>query len=644
MTRFVFLSLLAAGICSAEIVNLEVGPERELKTFPEAAAKLAELRESSPGNGVEIIIDGGRYELSTPLELGPGHSGTDAAPTVWKAAEGAKVEISGAREIRGFAVGADGLWRVKVPGGMKFEQLWVNGKRAVRARFPNEGTLPLLAVSEEKTGDGKARQTAKLDAGPLKIFSEIPKPEGLQVIVYHKWDNTRRLVETMDAATGTFTTVGSEMKSWNTWDDKSGIFFENAQAFLDAPGEWFLGNGELAYKPRDGENEETSVALVPMIGRILEISGSAGNKAAHMVFEGLSFCDTAWIAPAGGFDPEQAAASIGAAVEVTDAHGIVFRNCRITRTANYAAWFRKGNKGCVVENCRLEDLGAGGLRAGEKEMPKPGEECGGHRFTNNTILDGGHVFPCAVGVWIGQSGDNELSHNEIARFAYTGVSVGWRWGYAESAAKRNRIVFNHIHHIGDGELSDMGGVYTLGPSEGTVVSNNHIHHIDSKTYGGWGLYTDEGSTGILMENNLVHDTKSGGFHQHYGKENIIRNNIFAFAKDQQIQFTRPEEHLSFEFTRNIVLWDKGELFASAGWENGKVVMDHNLYWKTDGSEPLFMGKTLARWQQEKGWDLHSIVADPGFTDPRGGDWTAANREALEKIGFIPFDPALAGPR
>ena len=123
----------------------------------------------------------------------------------------------------------------------------------------------------------------------------------------------------------------------------------------------------------------------------------------------------------------------------------------------------------------------------------------------------------------------------------------------------------------------MGGIYTLGPQDGTVIRNNRFHDIAAIKYGGWGIYFDEGSTDILAEKNLVYRTTHGGLHQHYGKDNVFRNNIIAFGREWQVQRTRPEDHRSFTFQRNLVYWDTGTA-VSGNWANFNADFDHNVYW------------------------------------------------------------------
>jgi hypothetical protein len=186
----------------------------------------------------------------------------------------------------------------------------------------------------------------------------------------------------------------------------------------------------------------------------------------------------------------------------------------------------------------------------------------------------------------------------------------------------------------------MAAVYTLGRSEGTQISNNVIHHVHAFSYGGWGLYPDEGTTGILMENNLVYNTKTGGFHQHYGKENVIRNNIFAYAKLFQVQCTRVEDHRSFNFDHNIVVFDRGVVLKGK-WDKIDIHMDHNLYWNTSGGEYIFNGISFDKWQ-ETGHDVNSFIADPGFVNAQEFDFRFKEKKNIQKINFVPFDYSKAG--
>jgi len=637
-------------------------------TLPAAQTATRQARQENAERAVEVFLRGGFYELEHSLNFTSEDTGPQlkpsqtpvAIPVTWKASPGEKPVVSGGRRITGFTAGklnGKTVWTADVPKvkteGWYFRQLWVNGSRRLRPVLPREGEYQVETVLDANY-EGTHGQTIRKGATRFGFAegdfdANWRNLQDVEVAVTTLWMGARMNVASVDMKERIVTldrNSGVRLTRDHTRDGAD-YTIENVFEALQQPGQWYLDRAEckLYYIPLEGEIIDTAEIVAPRLSRILEIQGTGNRKAGGIRFEGITFAHSEWTPPADSSVCNQAAIDVPGAVQLSDAYYCDFIDCNFVHLGSYAIQLERETNDIAIRACTITDLAAGGV--------KIWHDCRKNIVADCEISDGGHTYPAAVGVLIGQASGNQVIHNNIHDFYYTGVSVGWRWGYAEGNAYGNVIEYNHIHNLGKRKLSDMGGIYCLGVQPGTRLRYNLIHDITSRTYGGWALYTDEGSSYILLENNVCYDTDRQGFHQHYGRENIIRNNIFAFGAESQMAYTRVEPHVGFTFERNIVV-SNGKPMWQNDYRAGsrQIITDNNLYWDVASPQPVMnvyrdetgeVRLTIKQWQA-LGYDTNSIIADPRFADLSARDFTLSPDSPAFKVGFLPIDMTKVEPR
>lgn len=447
-------------------------------------------------------------------------------------------------------------------------------------------------------------------------------------------------------------------------------YFENVMEAFDKQGEWYAEGERIYYIPLDGENTENVDISVAVTDRLVKIDG-----CSKISFEGITFCNTASVFPEldtyewlekYGLRHPQAEYDCGGAFEATRCSQVFIRGCKFLNIGTYAVKFNKLVKDSSVTGCTILDSGAGGVYIHGFNENKNERITEGIIVKDNLIDGYGQYFYSAIGVLLTHARNCDISNNEICNGYYTGISDGWVWGYGYSVTCNNKICNNLIYNIGQGWLSDLGGIYTLGRQYGTVLSENVITNVAADSgeggYGGWGIYLDEGSQGILVEKNLVYDCGSQSFHQHYGENNLIRNNIFALSKEgqmissfsheeRQLGYADEETHNEFTLEKNVFLGNNTGIYVRV--ENRNYKDDSNIYRDLKNGKNVFSdytsdGRIINRvynkaMKNRFGLYNNGSIVNPGFRDPFNGDFTLPfGNEALSSIGFEIWNYKSAG--
>ncbi len=631
------------------------------RTIARAQTAVRELKKKGELTApVRVVLRGGVYFLEEPLTFTPEDSGVPGSPNrsgrqgelpvIYAAFPEERPLLSGGRRITGWReeeVNGRTAWAVTIPevqrGEWYFGQLFVNGSRRKRPRLPKEGFFRIEeAIGAIAGGDWGSTITRGSDRfvyaeGDLKQWRNLQQVE---VTVLTLWEALHLKIKEIDETERVVIfDRNSERRMLEDFTDRGAVYYvENIFEELKEPGQWYLDrpSGTLYYLPLPGETIQEAEVLAPYLADLMRIEGEGDEAVKCLRFEGLSFAHNEWPIP-----PEMAAFYQGStkapsAVTLRNVQRIRFDDCTFEHLGTHAVGLIDACWEVAISGCTLRDLGAGAVMIRDNCRRNTVEDC--------EIADIGQFFHNCAAIMIGKSSGNKVVHNHIHHITWMGISVGWTWGYRESDGYGNIIEYNHIHDVGiGGLLSDIGAIYTLGVSPGTRLRYNLIHDIQRRGYGGWGIYLDEGSTDILVENNLVYNAQSSGFHQHYGRDNLIRNNIFAFSEEHQIARTRQEPHRSFIFEQNLVYTDGRPLVTDQGWGPENVEFSRNLYFDASGAAPDFAGKTFQEWQA-MGLDIGSVVADPLFVNPKAGDFRLRPESPAFALGFKEFDLSTVGPR
>lgn len=550
----------------------KAAPVASLLNALRKARELRRLNDPSIKNGINIFIEKGVYYLSESVILRPEDSGTAESPTTITSLNEDQAVLSGGLPVSGWKKAVNNVpglpniakgkvWVADVSNlgcsVLEFRQLWVDGKKAVRARDWNGAQMGRILSWNFPA------KTCKIPFSAAKDAAGLAHIKGIEMVIQQWWAIANLRVKSIQVngaeAELSFMEPESRVQSEHPWpapwiSTKTGnspYYLTNAIQFLDEPGEWYedLKNGKVYYWPRAAENMNAAKVVVPNLETLVRIEGTIDNPVAYVSFKGISFQHAGWLRPSRfGHVPHQAGmymldayklkipgtpdkkglenqAWVGrpaAAVEVSYAHHTGFEGCRFEHHASTGLDYKRGTHDNEIKGNLFKDIGGSGILVGvfsdeatEVHLPyNPTDQreiCTNESITNNLITDATNEDWGCVGIGAGYVRGINIAHNEISDVAYSGISMGWGWTKSNNAMRDNTIHANKIHHYGK-YLYDVAGIYTLSAQPGSLISNNYIDSIYKAPYPHdpehwFYLYTDEGSSYFTVKNNWTPSEK-----------------------------------------------------------------------------------------------------------------------------------------
>jgi hypothetical protein len=469
----------ATALCAAEIhvAPAPAGNDAHPGTIaqPVATPQGAQIRvrsliQAGLSNTVEVIFAPGTYQMDAPLELRPEDSGTAACPITWKAATNGTVVLTGGKPITGtWTNDGSGLWHVEVPGvglgsnDWNFRQLFVNGQRAVRARYPNvTQPNPFLYA----TGGGFDH--AIINPALVKSSWGTAADAQINIVPQSRFFNQWNTVAGVNTNTGRIDIADSERH--RLIDNGSWFWIEGVQQELDEPNEWFLNpaTGRLYYMPTNGVNPNSLEIVAPYLNRIINVQGdvNAGTHVAHVNFEGLEFRHTTFT-----LGQIEARVHTDTAIMFENTLDSSVRNCHFENIGGYALWLHLDSQRNVFDRNTVRYSGGGGVLLTGARLAY---------MDDSKVYTPGEAA-AKVAPILNEITRNTVEHCGKIRYYGGGVHLDSR-PFSMTMAPGNRIAHNHFNDL------SRNGIFAFRNQGGNVVEYNHIHNAMQTTIDGAAIH------------------------------------------------------------------------------------------------------------------------------------------------------------
>jgi hypothetical protein len=602
---------------------------------------------------VTITVLDGEYYLDQPLVLFPEDSGTPSAPVLYRAEHEGKAVLSGGTRLKlNWEPYRDGIFMAKTPPGLELDQLFLNGKRQIMARYPN--------YDPQKT-DIPYRGSASDAIAPERV-AKWADPGGGYIHAMHPsmWGGFDYLI-TGKGADGALQYVGGWQNNRPAGMHKKFRMVENIFEELDAPGEWFHNRktNTLYFYPPAHTDLKASLFEGARLASIIELRGTEKQPIRNVTFSGFTVRHVSRTFMLNREPLLRSDWTIyrGGAIYFEGTEDCKLLNTFIDQPGGNGVFVNNYNRRLEIAGMHIFDCGASAVAfVGDPKAVRnpafsydaahsiadvdrtPGPlndnypmEC---TLEDSLIHEVGTVEKQGAGVEISMSRRITIRHCSIYDTSRAGINIGdGTWG---GHVIDECDVFRTVQETGDhGSFNSWGRDRYWVPDTKTTaaevakdpglpfldaVEPNTIRNSRWRCDHGWDIDLDDGSTNYIIKNNLL---LNGGLKLREGYRRVVQNNVIINnSLHPHVWFPNSGD----KFVGNIVMtaYHPAVMPLTGKWGEE---LDHNLFASSERDRLAFAAN---------GADEHSVVGDPMFLDPSRGDFTVENSALAKQIGFVNF--------